>query len=209
MSNGNKKNTLLSDDFPDYCKNYLLQNNILDNNNTYPKDLIDNFVKSDIDFRDSYQTKEQKNRDTEITKLLRKYVESYSEKVETQKIGRKVLIILCSSIIFLFSIVFLILVLYFSFTFTLVNIENIIGLISVCITFLGSILGLFQIITKYCFPEKDEEYITKIVEAIQKNDLENKKENIKLENNSEDINKIIEALRKVNFDNKKENSNDN
>lgn len=208
MSNGNKKHTLLSDDFPNYCKDYFTPSNILDNNNIFPKDLIDNFVKSDIDFHDSYQTKEQKNRDTEITKLLRKYVESYSEKVKTQKIGRKVLIILCSSIIFLFSIVFLFLVLYFSLKLTLVNIENIIGLISVCITFLGSILGLFQIITKYCFPEKDEEYITKIVEAIQKNDLENKKENIKLENRSKDINKIIEALRKVNFDNKKENSNE-
>lgn len=27
-------------------------------------------------------------------------------------------------------------------------------------------------ITKYCFPEKDDEYILKIVDSIQKNDLE-------------------------------------
>lgn len=31
----------------------------------------------------------------------------------------------------------------------------------------------------YVFPEKEEEYITRIVEIIQRNDLDNKRENIK------------------------------
>lgn len=63
--------------------------------------------------------------------------------------------------------------------FSVIEISELITLFSLCITFLTSILGLFKIITKFCFPENDEEYITKIVEAIQKNDLENKKENMK------------------------------
>lgn len=37
-----------------------------------------------------------------------------------------------------------------------------------------------KIITKYVFPVNDEEYITRIVEIIQNNDLENKKENIRI-----------------------------
>lgn len=40
------------------------------------------------------------------------------------------------------------------------------------------IIGILTIIAKYVFPEKEEEYITRIVEIIQNNDLENKKENI-------------------------------
>ena len=52
-------------------------------------------------------------------------------------------------------------------------------MIAVCITFLSSVIGILTIITKYVFPEKEEEYITRIVEIIQTNDLENKRENIK------------------------------
>ena len=52
-------------------------------------------------------------------------------------------------------------------------------LVSVCVTFLTLIVGILQTITKYVFPEKEEEYITRIVEIIQNNDLENKKENIR------------------------------
>ncbi len=70
------------------------------------------------------------------------------------------------------------------------SIPEVIQFISVCVTFLGLIVGLLQIITKYVFPENEEEYITRIVELIQNNDLENKKENIKVHvkaNNSENI----------------------
>ena len=46
-------------------------------------------------------------------------------------------------------------------------------------SFISLVIGLLTIITKYFFPESDEQYITKIVETIQQNDLENKKENAK------------------------------
>lgn len=41
-------------------------------------------------------------------------------------------------------------------------------------------LLLLKIITKDVFPVNDEEHITRIVELIQNNDLENKKENIRV-----------------------------
>jgi hypothetical protein len=44
------------------------------------------------------------------------------------------------------------------------------------------IIGMLKIIVRYIFPENEEQYITKIVEDIQKNDLKNKRENIKNEN---------------------------
>lgn len=37
----------------------------------------------------------------------------------------------------------------------------------------------YKIITKYVFPQNEEEYITHIVKSIQDNDLKNKKANIK------------------------------
>ena len=54
-------------------------------------------------------------------------------------------------------------------------IGNVAKLISVCVTFLTLIVGIMTIITKYVFPENEEEYITRIVEIIQNNDLEHKK----------------------------------
>ena len=88
-----------------------------------------------------------------------------------------------------FSITFTCFIKNIDFNSEITNIENVIQLVSVCVTFLGLIVGLLQTITKYVFPENDEEYITRIVELIQKNDLENKKENIKVKgvlNNTEE-----------------------
>lgn len=54
-----------------------------------------------------------------------------------------------------------------------------VSFITTCVSFITLIIGLLTIVTKYFFPENDEQYITTIVEAIQKNDLENKRENAK------------------------------
>lgn len=48
-----------------------------------------------------------------------------------------------------------------------------------CITYLTLVIGILKIITEYVFPQKEEEYVTRIVKAIQKNDLKNKIENMK------------------------------
>ena len=148
-----------------------------------PKDLLNSVATSDTDlagFEDKYQTFEQKHRDYEITKLLKKYVEAYEEKTNTQKRCRKVLFVLYASCLGLFSLALLALfIVSCCLCFDEIEISNVVIVISLCVTLLTSVLGLLQIITKYCFPENDEEYITKIVEAIQNNDLENKKENIK------------------------------
>lgn len=146
--------------------------------NFSPECLIDEFVNSDTEFKDNFQTHEQKNRDEEITKLLKKYVESYCEKVKIQSKYRKVLLVLCSSVIASFSIVFLILLLLMSLGKVEFCNVNSVNFVSICITFLLSVLGLVQTITKYCFPENDEEYISKIVETIQANDLQNKLANM-------------------------------
>ena len=56
------------------------------------------------------------------------------------------------------------------------QISNLVAFVTACISFVSLIIGLLTIITKYFFPENDEQYITKIVEIIQNNDFKNKQE---------------------------------
>lgn len=72
-----------------------------------------------------------------------------------------------------------------------IQVQEVVAFVTACISFISLIISLLTIITKYFFPENDEQYITTIVEAIQKNDLENKRENARhipdsTDNTSED-----------------------
>lgn len=56
------------------------------------------------------------------------------------------------------------------------DVTGAVTLIASVVSLIVSILELARIITKYCFPKNDEEYIVKIVESIQDNALEKLKE---------------------------------
>lgn len=59
------------------------------------------------------------------------------------------------------------------------QVSDLVAFVTACVSFVSLIIGLLTIITRYFFPHNDEKYITTIVESIQKNDLENKRENAK------------------------------
>lgn len=124
---------------------------------------------------DKYATEQQKCRDEYITKLLSLYVEFYNDKTKSNRKYKTYLFWFCLIIIFFFSVFFIYMIFKEGFKNNMLS-----NLISVCVTFISLIIGILTIITKYVFPERDEEYITRIVEIIQSNDLENKKENIKI-----------------------------
>lgn len=130
---------------------------------------------------DMYTTRQQKSRDREITELLSTYVDAYKYKSGSNKWYKGILFFICIGILVAFCISFIVLIRSVNFNEKVNSIVDVIQLISVCITFLGLIVGLLTIITKYVFPENEEEYITRIVELIQNNDLKNKKENIKVQ----------------------------
>ena len=139
---------------------------------------------------DTYATRQQKSRDRKITELLSTYVETYNYKSKRNKWYKGILFFICVGILVAFCISFIVFISNVDFNGEANSIPDVIQLISVCVTFLGLIVGLLQTITKYVFPENEEEYITRIVELIQNNDLENKKENIKVQGkvyNSENI----------------------
>lgn len=146
--------------------------------NSIFKKLLDNSLVEDAPFFDTYQTREQKKRDASISVLLNDYVDAYKNKTTTQKAYRKALFITSSVLLSLFSIAVIIIGVVIVLHKSKVEVNNLISLITLCITYLASLVGLIQIITKFCFPENDEQYITQIVESIQRNDLDNKKENM-------------------------------
>ena len=127
------------------------------------------------------QLDSKKSRDRKITELLSTYVEVYNYKSKSNKWYKGILFFICVGILVAFCISFIVFICNVDFNGQANSVPNVIQLISVCITFLGLIVGLLQTITKYVFPENEEEYITRIVELIQNNDLENKKENIKVQ----------------------------
>ncbi|MBO5088914.1 MAG: hypothetical protein J6C01_09585 [Lachnospiraceae bacterium] len=127
---------------------------------------------------DSFTTKEQRLRDKKVTELLELYVSGYKYKNNSNKWYKGILLGVSCLILLAFSIVFMVLMFKMDFDND-VKVASVVQLISICVTFLTLIVGILTIITKYVFPENEEEYITRIVEIIQNNDLENKKENIR------------------------------
>ena len=127
------------------------------------------------------QIRQQKRRDRKITELLSIYVENYKDKSKSNKWYKSILFGICILILAAFSISFIVFICKIDIHGKMDSIANVVQIISVCVTFLGLIIGLLQTITKYIFPENEEEYITRIVEMIQNNDLENKKENIRVQ----------------------------
>ncbi len=130
---------------------------------------------------DKFATKEQKKRDEFVTELLKEYVGFYKGKVSDNKRYKKVLFYVSITLLIIVSLGFGLLLWEFLVHDNLNN--GIFKFVSTSVTFLSLIIGILMIITKYVFLENDEEYITKIVEMIQNNDLQNKKENIKVQSN--------------------------
>lgn len=142
-------------------------------------------TEEELGYKDPFVTKEQKKRDEYITRLLDEYVSSYQSKVKHSKICRYIILIPCIVIILAFSVLLIFLSLRILKVNSNLDIQDVVAFITACISFISLIIGLLTIITKYFFPENDEQYITTIVESIQKNDLENKRENARYKNNKQ------------------------
>lgn len=121
-------------------------------------------------------TKEQRERDKKVTELLKTYVEAYKKKVDQSSLYRKVILWPCMGIIVAFAAMLAVLSCWLIVGGAGLKMTDVASFITACVSFLTLIIGVLHIITKYFFPEDDEKYITQIVEAIQKNDLENRKE---------------------------------
>lgn len=147
------------------------------------------------DYPDPYTTKEQKARDEMISSLLQSYVTSYHNKVTKTQRYREKILNLCKIIIYIFSASFAFAGIYILLSSNVLKISHLIAFVTSCISFVSLIIGVLKIVTKYFFPEDDEQYITKIVESIQNNDLKNKQENARnsTSDSNEDLKKFVET----------------
>ena len=133
-------------------------------------------LNSDAQLTDNYRPEEEKDRSRSISSILSYYDESYRSKVAFQNRYRKILFWGSSGIILLFAISVLLVLRCALKSAGVLNISGVAVMITAMLSLVVSILDLIRVITKYCFPENDEEYIVKIVESIQNNDLEKFKE---------------------------------
>ena len=144
-----------------------------------PVNRVKNDKEMDEPYKDEYTTRQQRLRDRKVTELLDAYVDGYKDKIKMNKKYKGIIFYGCCGILVAFSLALVAAVVLTVIFHKNISVADVCQLISICITFITLIIGILTIIVKYVFPEKEEEYITKIVQLIQKNDLANKKENIK------------------------------
>lgn len=126
-------------------------------------------------YQEKFATKEQKSRDEVITSILHNYHKNYNNKIKYNKKHKERIIELCFTLIEITFLIFIASIVLMLFCENLRNsIQGIASLLTVCVSLLGLIIGVFKIVTRYIFPEKEEEYITQIVSAIQENDYNTK-----------------------------------
>ncbi len=106
-------------------------------------------------------------REDAITELLSECVELYKGKMKSNKWYRLVLFSICIIIIVACTFFFGCLIVSLINNDNTEGIQNVISLITVCGSFLSLVFGILQIITKYVFPENDEDFIAKVAEIAQ------------------------------------------
>lgn len=131
-------------------------------------------LEEDINPDSEYQTKEEQKRDRHVTNMLKEYVEAYTDKRKTNKLYRSRLFWLCFISTALLVLVCIVAIGYCLF-FTQRETKDIIALVASCVSVIGAIAFLLEIIAKYIFPPNDEEIAAKVVQTIQANDLEEQK----------------------------------
>lgn len=127
-------------------------------------------------------------RDKKITELLTQYVEFYNRKVKHSTACRYLILIPCIIIICAFAGLLIHFALLVGDPENPIKLTDLVAFITACVSFISLIIGFLNIITKYFFPENDEQYIAAIVESIQSNDLENKRENAKYDGGEQNNN---------------------
>ena len=138
-------------------------------------------AESEDSLRDRFQTQEQRKRDEFVTRLLSLYVDAYDGKTYFVDKWRNWLIGIVLGGIVLTILGLITVAVLVSIFLKEQTVESVVSVVTAFASLLGVFVGLMKIITEYIFPKDDEKYITQIVQAIQKNDLENKRVNINAE----------------------------
>lgn len=126
----------------------------------------------EADFNDKAR-KEYVKRNEIITALFKTYNDNTERRMKTNRRCKKITFwfLLISIFILTFAIVGLFIVLL---KYNLIN-DSIAIVISACVTYLGSLLSILQIITKYLFPNNEDKNVLELLKTIieKDNNLDN------------------------------------
>lgn len=138
--------------------------------------------------RPKNMTDEEEERDRKISRLLEHYVNNYREKIKFNQKYKLIIIWFCFSVVILF-LAGIVALMILAGAHNNIGIESVVGIVASIISFVGLFIGVLKIITEYVFPKDEEQYITKIVEDIQKNDLANKRTDMEFMRNDNESEK--------------------
>lgn len=133
-------------------------------------------LQSDSYLKDNFQVEQRKLRTLHITSILQYYKDNYNDKITFQKRYRKILFWGCSTVIAAFSVSVIAITGFAILHHSDLDLSGVAAVITTALSFIFAIIKLMEVITKYCFPENDDEYILKMIQEIQENDLANVKE---------------------------------
>ncbi len=114
--------------------------------------------------------KEFVNRNTSLTRLLNDYIDQRKERIKTNNTYKKWLfrIFVGLFIVLTLSVIFI----FIKTDFNNTNIDTVISLVSVAVTYLVSILSIVKIISQYLFPVNEEKDAIEMIKTVIGNDVD-------------------------------------
>ncbi len=108
-------------------------------------------------------------RNEKLTSLLDDYITQRKKRVETNNFLKKFIFWFFVSMLGVLTIT---VVLFVAFNITIKTIPAMVSLISVSATYLASLIGIFQIMSKYLFPVDEEKDTISMIKAVINNDVQ-------------------------------------
>lgn len=108
-----------------------------------------------------------------LTNLLNSYIRSHSKKVSDNRLYKGIMFFTFLAVFFAFSVTTLVvtLVVLLSANFSEINIPQVLSLLSVGATYIGSIFVAYEIMFKYLFPTDEEKDMISMIRTVIENDL--------------------------------------
>lgn len=109
-------------------------------------------------------------RNTELTKLLSNYIIRRDERVKTNAFFKKFLFWTFVGLLVLLTLTIVIVFIKVDLN-NITNTSSVVGLVSVIVTYLTSMLSIFNIMSKYLFPSDEEKDAIDMISTVISNDL--------------------------------------
>lgn len=164
--------------------------------------IVSDMFKSKIDQRSTQNEKYAKqlmgvhtefaNRNTKLTDLLEDYITQRNERVKTNNSLKKIIFWV---FIGLLGILTLAAAIFIVCNRNIETIPAMVSLLSVSVTYLGSLIAIFEIMSKYLFPIDEEKDTINMIQTVINNDV--KVEEIMLKAIDKTHTEIIERLKAI------------